>query len=397
MSLAYYAVAALYTLTAYRLSKNVSLLNITAVLAGMAMGVKYQSFVVPLTCGLILLFQLPFSKAWSAAWRFSILTLLVALPWYLRNFVFMGNPFYPFVFGGRYWDHFLAAWWTNAGTGIGWNALQIILLPLNLTLGHRDATFYDGRIGPLLLLFLPLTIWIFLRSRSYSPDKRLSLVSIGCFTAISGIVWTVGVINTAALWQSRYLFPAFMAFAIPTALAWDYIGELDRSGIRGSFLVNALIGLMIVLTLFDNTVFVLQRNPLAVAFGAQSRARYIERVNPSYAALMNAVNELPRDAHVYSLFEPRSYGLPRLVQPDPINSNFIHDVYLFRTSDMVIQDWKSQHYTHIIVYERGRDFVEDSGSNTFTPTMQATLKATLEQLKLVAQTPDKIYSIYQIP
>lgn len=397
MSLAFYAVATLYTLTSYRLSENVSLLNITAILAGMAMGVKYQSFVVPLTCGLILLFQLPFSKAWSAALRFSIITLLAALPWYLRNFIFMGNPFYPFVFGGRYWDHFLAAWWTNAGTGIGWNAIQIILLPLNLTLGHRDATFYDGRIGPLFLLFLPLTIWIFLRSRLDGLDKRLSLVSIGCFTISSLVVWTVGVVNTSALWQSRYLFPAIMAFAIPTALAWDYISALDRSGIRVSFLVNVLIGLMLTLTVFDNAVFVLQRNPLAVAFGAQSRTRYIERVNPSYAALMNAVNELPRDAHVYSLFEPRSYGLPRLVQPDPINSNFAHDVYLFRTPDVIIQNWKSQRYTHVIVYERGRDFIAESDSTRFTPAMQAILTATLEQLKLVAQTPDKIYSIYQIP
>lgn len=398
MSLVYYAVAALYTLTSYRLTKNVSFLNITAILAGMAMGVKYQSFVVPLTCGLILLFQSPISKAWNSAWRFSILTLLVALPWYLRNFVFMGNPVYPFVFGGRYWDHFLATWWTHAGTGIGWDAIQIILLPLNVTLGHRDATFYDGRIGPLFLLFLPLTIWIFIRSRSAdSPDKKLSLVSIGCFSIISFIVWTFGVVNTAALWQSRYLFPAVMAFAIPTALAWDYISELDRSGLRVGFLVNALIGIMISLTVFDNAVFVLQRNPLAIAFGAQSRERYIERVNPSYAALMNAMDELPSDARVYSLFEPRSYGLPRFVQPDPINSNFAHDIYLFRTPDMIIQNWKSQKYTHIIVYERGRNFIEQSDSDRFTKAMQATLNTTLEQLKLIAQTPDKIYSIYQIP
>jgi hypothetical protein len=397
MSLVYYAVAVLYTLTSYRLSKNMSLLNIMAILAGMAMGVKYQSFVVPLTCGLILLFQRPVSKSWSDAFRFSIITLLVALPWYLRNLVIMGNPFYPFVFGGRYWDHFLAGWWTNAGTGIGWNAIQILLLPLNVTLGHRDATFYDGRIGPLFLLFLPLTIWIFLRSRSDSLHKRLSLVSIGSFTAISFIVWALGVINTSALWQSRYLFPAVMAFAIPTALAWDSISEVDRSRLRVSFLVNALIGLTISLTVIDHATFVLQRNPLAVAFGAQSRERYIERVNPSYAALMNAINELPLDARVYSLFEPRSYGLPRFVQPDPINSNFAHDIYLFRTPEVIIQNWKSQQYTHIIVYERGRNFIEESDSNRFTATMQATLNTTLEQLKLMAQTPDKIYSIYQIP
>lgn len=397
MSLAYYAVAALYTLTSYRLSKTTYLLNITGILAGMAMGVKYQSFVVPLTCGLILLFQVPFSKALKAIFRFSIIALLVALPWYLRNAIFMGNPFYPFIFGGRYWDSFLATWWTDTGTGIGWNPLQIILLPLNLTLGHRDVTYYDGRIGPLFLLFLPLTIWILLRSTSDNSDKKLSLLSIACFTTLSFIAWTFGVINTSSLWQSRYLFPAVMAFAIPTAVAWDSLRGLDQSGFRASFLVNALVSMIILLVVFDNAAFVLQRNPLAVAAGAQSRERYIERVNPSYAALINAMDALPRDVRVYNLFEPRSYGLPRFVQPDPINSNFAHDAYLFHTPDLIIQHWKSERYTHIIVYERGLDFIVESASNKFTPVMQNTLKVTLQQLQLVTQTPDKIYSIYQIP
>jgi hypothetical protein len=258
-------------------------------------------------------------------------------------------------------------------------------------------TYYDGRIGPLFLLFLPLTIWIFLRLKTESLDKKFSLLSIGCFTALSFVAWTFGVINTSALWQSRYLFPAVMVFAIPTALAWDYVSKLDGSGFRVSSLINVLIGIIVSLTVFDNADFVLQRNPLAVAFGVQTRERYIERVNPSYAALMNAMDQLPHNAYVYNLFEPRSYGLPRFVQPDPINSNFAHDVYLFHTPDMIIQHWKSAGYTHIVVYERGLDFIVESSSNKFTPAMQATLKATLEQLKLSTQTPDKIYSIYQIP
>jgi hypothetical protein len=53
-----------------------------------------------------------------------------------------------------------------------------------------------------------------------------------------------------------------------------------------------LIAIVITLTIFDNGIFVLQRNPLAVAFGAQSRAKYIERVNPSYAALIQIMDEL---------------------------------------------------------------------------------------------------------
>ncbi len=156
------------------------------------MGVKYQSFVVPVTCGLILLFLRPPSRAFSAAMRFSLVTLLVALPWYVRNTLYMGNPFYPFLFGGRYWDHFLTAWWTEPGTGIGWNPLQIFMLPFNIILGHRDATFFDGRLGPLFLLLLPVALWIIIVSAHEVTSKKLSLTAIGLFTALSFAAWTLG-------------------------------------------------------------------------------------------------------------------------------------------------------------------------------------------------------------
>jgi hypothetical protein len=162
-------------------------------------------------------------------------------------------------------------------------------------------------------------------------------------------------------------------------------------------LVNALIAVVLTLTVFDNAIFVLQRNPLAVAIGAQTREKYIERVNPPYASLMNLMDALPADARVYSLFEPRTYGLPRQTQPDPIIYNFAYDLYLYHTPDAIIGHWKSQQYTYVVVYERGRDFMNKFSSNKFTPAMENKLETTLAKLKLIAQTPDKIYSIYQIP
>jgi hypothetical protein len=242
-----------------------------------------------------------------------------------------------------------------------------------------------------------LTLLILIQRTHREPGEKLSLVSIGLFTGLSFAAWTIGVISSAALWQARYLFPAVMAFAIPTALAWDAAQQFDTSALRVGFLINALIALIIPLSIFDSAVFVLQRNPLAVALGAQSRERYIERVNPSYSALMHIMNELPAGARVYSLFEPRSYGLPRFVQSDPINSNFAHDVYLFHTTDQIINHWKSQHFTHIIVYERGLSLGTASVTSKFSPALQKILQETLSRLRLVAQTPDKAYSLYEIP
>ncbi len=191
--------------------------------------------------------------------------------------------------------------------------------------------------------------------------------------------------------------PALIPFAIPAALGWDALKSFDSSRFRISFFSNVVIAVVIALTLFDNATFVLQRNPLAVAFGVQSRAGYIARINPSYAALMQVMDKLPADARIYTIFEPRSYGLPRRTQPDAVNYNFSHDLYLYKTPAEIIRHWKTEGYTHIIVNERGVSLGADDPSNKFNATRRAALQETLEMLKLITQTPDRAYSIYQIP
>lgn len=399
MALVFYATATLYTLTSFESAKSRAWLYLAGITAGLAMGVKYTSFTVPVASGLLILFwrRRSFSQAGIHAAQFSLIALISAIPWYARNAMIMRNPFYPFVFDGRYWDAFRAQWYAGTGTGIGWDLLQIFLLPLNTILGYRDQNFFDGRIGPLFLILAPLALWVLLSGSNQDSDRGLSLQAIGIFAAVSCASWAFGVINSSALWQARLLLPALIPFAIPTALGWDSLTKLDTPYLRISLLAGASIAIVIALTIFDNVMFVLQRNPLAVAFGAQSREGYIARINPSYAELIQIMDELPADAHVYSLFEPRSYGLPRPTQPDAINDNFSHDLYLYRTSSEMIQHWKANGYTHILIYERGLDFMIEDPPSKLTPAAQAALGETLARLELTVQTLDKVYTIYRLP
>lgn len=397
LALCFYTVAALYLLSRFKTDRSHALLNVLGIVCGLAMGVKYTSFVLPLSCGLLLLLDRPFSKALRAAAQFSAFAVLAALPWYLRNAAFMRNPFYPFAFGGRYWDDFLANWYAAPGTGIGWDILQILRLPLDATLGYRDANYFDGRIGPLFLILLPATLWILLTAPRRDSAQAWSLTSISLFAALSAAAWTLGVINSAALWQTRLLFPALLPFAIPSALGWEGIAKLDKPTMRVSFILNIIVSIVLALTVFEIGIFTLQRNPFAVAFGAQTREQYIARVNPSYAALMQTVDELPANANLYSLFEPRSYDLPRRIQPDPIVANFAHDLHLYKTPGEIIQQWKARGYTHILIYERGRQFMLENNPDYRSPSLQNALPETLSLLQLTRQTPDQVYAIYRIP
>ena len=394
MALVFYAIATLYALTFFESTKSPGWLSVAGIMAGLAMTIKYTSFTVPLTAGLLILFwrSRSFSEAWVRAVRFSLIALIVALPWYMRNTIYMGNPFYPFGFGGTYWDAFRAEWYASSGTGTGWDAFKLVMLPLDIILGYRDENFYDGRLGPLLLLLAPFAIWILLTRTREDSVQGWSLQAIGLFCAISFAAWTFGVISTESLWQARLLFPSAIAFVLPVALGWEALKQLDSSRFRISFFSNIVIAAVIALTLFDNGMFVLQRNPLAVAFGAQSRQGYIARVNPSYAALMQTLAELPTQARIYTIFEPRSYALPRPTQPDPINDNFAHDLYIYKTPAEIIEQWREQGYTHILVSERGLSL------STGDPSIaQQPLRETLQNLELITQTADQAYSIYRLP
>jgi len=398
MAVIYYSLAVLYALTFYESKNSLAWLRVSGILAGLAMGSKYTTFTTPLACGLLILFwrRKDLKGAISQAAQFSIIAITVAATWYIRNAIIMGNPFYPFVFGGRYWDSFRTDWYNGAGTGIGWNLIEIIKLPFVVMLGYRDETFFDGRMGPLFLTLAPLTIWVLTKRTRRNLTQNLSLLTISSFSALAFSAWTLGVINSSHLWQGRLLFPALIPFIIPTALGWDALRELETSKIRIGFLVNVLIGIVIALTLFSNNMFTVRRNPLAVAFGLQTREQYIAKTSPSYAALIELVDELPQDARIYNLFEPRTYALPRFVQPDVINNNFPHDLYYYKSTVGIIHNWKEKGYTHILINSIGANLDNNDPDSTFTPAAKDALREVITELELVSQTPDGVYSIYRI-
>ncbi len=181
LALAFYQLAALYALLRGQESENGQRdwLVLSGIFAGLAMCLKYTSFVGPLT---LVLFLIVDFKNPKKLLYFAMPAILVAAPWYIKNYFFTGNPFYPFVFEGLFWDKFRAAWYAQAGTGIGWNFGKLVSLPLLATLGIHDANYFDGRTGPLFLAFLPLIgFWLFevYRQSEIVNPKSVTAVCLG--------------------------------------------------------------------------------------------------------------------------------------------------------------------------------------------------------------------------
>ncbi len=383
IALVFYCLASLYSVWKSNNNGN-QWVVVSGLFSGMAMGIKYTSFVLPVFCvALILLWGKSFYARIVLASAFSLIAILTASPWYIRNWIVMGNPFYPFAFGGRYWDSFQAAWYAGNGSGIGWNFVEIILLPLNIMLGHRDQNYFDGRIGAFFLLFIPLVIWSLWKNRSTSGSTRRAFFIFGSFALLNYLIWTFGVIQTIYLWQSRLLWPGLIPLVIPIGLGITLLSNFDLPHFRISFVYTVIIGIVIAVTLLDNTLSLVARRPIQYALGIESRQSYFQRMQPRYTSALELVDSTPSDSFVYFMFEPRSYNMSRKVQPDPINNNLAHDYYLYENAEAILNNWKRKGYTHILLYKSPPD---KQFSEQFLPI--------LPFLKLEAENEYfKIYSV----
>lgn len=393
MALCFYGVAMLYCLWAGIVKQDEGFWKVSAISAGMAMGVKYTSFVMPLSAVAIIALWGPqtSTRRFASIIRFGVISALTGGIWYIRNWVWMGNPFYPFVFGGKYWDAVRAATYSGAGTGSGWDIGALLLLPLTITLGNNDVNYFDGNIGPLFLLALPLVGALYVNFKTYELPQKAALSALGLFILLSAGAWLLGYVSTRNLWQTRLLFPALLPLVIPAAVGFTFAARVDRSKLKASFIVVTLAALAICANILDFTLGTIARNPLGIAIGSVSAENFSERYQPGYFHALQLISKTPTDSRLYALFEPRSYGSVRTIQPDPILDNFSHDLYLYKTPAAVVESWRAQGYTHILLNVRGAEFILGQTDD------KTTLKKTLGLLSLVTSSPAGDYALYEIP
>ncbi|MBN1991849.1 MAG: phospholipid carrier-dependent glycosyltransferase [Anaerolineae bacterium] len=421
-----------------------SWLIFSGVFAGLAMGLKYTGFVTPLVIGgLILWYTYRDSPVTSRVSRltrhalrsitnlavFILPALLVALPWYLKNWTFTGNPVYPFLyhlFGGQYWDSFRADWYAAAGTGIGWQpidfqsisskllptgtdislsstqehylnlAITLLTLPWLLTLGVRDMNFWDGRAGPLLLVFLPLIVWAgFSRRSAHRPvaSGPLLIYALAYFA-----FWTLGVVWSRSLWQSRLLLPALVVLAPVVGWLWAGLSNFDLPHFSLRRFVNIVIGLTLALTVMDVGLFTLKVNPLPYLVGLETRDAYLtRRLGPHHVTMQKINQVLPAEATIVFLWEPRSYYCQRDCRPDSILDTFPHLVQQYGSAAAIARAWQQAGVTHVLLHRSGLQFVLHESPEVVDKTVLAALETHFLRPVFEVAGAYQVYEVVEVP
>ncbi len=247
----------------------------------------------------------------SAALRAAVLvgagTAAAALPWYAREWIVLGNPVWPMVFGGRDWDPARVAQLTYfvSQYGAGHTLRDWVLLPWNVytqswRFGHVPSSY-----PPLLALAAPLALVM----RGAAAPRLRWLLAVAILFAL--------------LWARGYQDLRFLAGIYPLLALAGAAGLAATVGRwpAGRALVGAGIAALVWAAALPQAR--LARDALPVVIGQEAIDHYLARRLPDYHAIQLLNAQVASEHAVLFLGDGQIwYCRPRCL-PDAAHDNLL--------------------------------------------------------------------------
>lgn len=311
--LALFVTLAIYSLCRWWRTLESGWLILIAIFLGAALFTKLTTIVVIAAFALVILLRVrkaqetepdDIFKIAVSGFAALILAGVIASPWYLRTWQQTGSPVFPFymsIFPGEApnWDaersNLFQAMNSQYG-GLEKTPLDYLLAPWNLSIRAQPeyAENFDGVLGVVFLFGLPLLVWAL-----WKFDMPVE-VKIG--VGVAAVMFLFWLLSSQ---QLRYLLPILPVLAIGIVLSGQRISNA-RTVFAASFTAAAIAGIAVSLAWF------LQKAPLRVALGGETREQYLAR-NLDYYPYYQILNaETDGDAKVWLINMRRdTYNLDR--------------------------------------------------------------------------------------
>jgi hypothetical protein len=292
---AFFTLAALYTFLRWTEGAGVDWLIMCGIFSGSAAACKYTALLLtPLGCLGVLWLLYRRKAGVIPALRHTAIYVCAAFvagsPFYLKNWIVTGNPFYPFfyeLFGGLSWDADQARLYDLflQGLGMGRRLTDYLLLPWNLSFRARaESIHFDGILGPIFILTLPFL----LGRRRWGIPIRVVIV----YVAVTFLFWA------SSAQQIRYLIPLLALLAIVTgAILTRYRGEKPLFGLLVLFVAGSLL-----LNGYHIYRDFMKVHPLDFLAGLESRDAFLARMIPTYPMYRFVNQQLPPESRVFLIY-----------------------------------------------------------------------------------------------
>ncbi len=279
------------------------------------------------------------------------LGVLPGFCWMIWNWVTLGNPVYPFawsLFGGPGWSDDASRTFSMFmdNFGMGREFLDYIFLPSRLAFsGKLDTMYFDGAVGPFLIIFTCFAIMsLFLKVDSKIKKTITRFMMFAAVISASFFVFGTQ--------QARFWLPAQMLICICAAPAMDqclrYIK--DKALIRNFFIVLMIVSLgwnYYYLTNRWGTIGIYK--PF---FGLESEESFLKRKVPGYPVIDYINANLPDSSRIFCVWTGTySYYMDRKYYSD----TFLEDVkwkhFINESADgkELSAKLKSAGFTHIFI------------------------------------------------
>ena len=331
IALALYVTLATYALSRWWRTLENGWLVLVAVFLGTGLSMKLTTVVVIAAFGLIVLLRVrkakesepdDISRILVGGFASLILAGLIASPWYLRTWQQTDSPVFPFYLSilpadAPGWDversNLFQAMNSQYGRVTN-SASDYFFAPWNVSVKAQpeDAKFFDGVLGVTFLIGVPFLIFAL-----WKFDLPVE-VKIG-----AGVALTVCLFWLFSSMQLRYLLPILPVFAIGIAASVEAVAA-RRSPLYLS--AKYSVSLAAICGLLTTFAWFLQKAPLRVVLGGETRDQYLTR-NLDYYPYYQALNTTTApDAKVWLINMRRdTYDLDR-----PVFSDYLFEDWTLR-------------------------------------------------------------------
>jgi hypothetical protein len=371
-------------------------LILSGIFAGFAFGTKYTAGVL-LPAGAVALFwmykdpaQRRFYPKHLATFGFSF--FLISLPWFIKNILATGNPFYPLFFPSGSMDALRLDLY-QGGTPWG-NWLDVFFLPFrSVFLGVELTPGYSSSIGPLLLGFAVLAVLP--NGDGKGVDQGLTKLA-GWITIPTLMLWAIAGRFSNYLLQSRLYYAAFPAIAILAGIGFYKLAKEKFYNVRFRRIAVAVVLLVFGLNVIEIGLNTLRTGAFQLLAGLQTEDQYLANNLGWFSLAAKTVRELPPGKRTLMLWEPRSlYCLPNCV-PDEVLDRWLHDLSIYGTPTSVLGAWRQAGFSYLLFNQQGADFIRQEDGRYQSADWEA-LDALLTKLELVQGFGEdyRLYSLIQ--
>ncbi|MFC1879682.1 ArnT family glycosyltransferase, partial [Chloroflexota bacterium] len=323
---------------------------------------------------------------------------LAFFPWLFKNFLLAGNPLYPILSSEAVVDPWRQTFGGEPSAGL-WEIKNSLLLPIEATLfGLENAIVvgfpeYAAEIGPLILVLIPTLL---LGWGEFKPSRRNNLRMFVIIAACGWLFWAIAAFAANQLIRTRHYYVFFPTFVVLAIAGYRSVLDMKVGQIRIGRVLGLLIALVFLLSAIDQVFAFAEVNPLPVIAGEQSRNEYIAQKLGWYGVSMQAINELPEEAGVLFLWEPRSYYCQVACYPDGRLHNWWYLRRAYGGPDSIADTMRENGITHILIYDAGVRLMRDQHHNEISDDWFV-LEEFIENKLVLTRRFDDSYSIYELP